>query len=239
MLGITQSKSRGLIRQIQKRWQLFLFVLPAVVYLILFDYRPMYGIVIAFQDYKLMKGITGSRFVGFRNFSRLFSSYWFPIILRNTLSISLLTLIIGFPVPILLALMVNEVKAVKMKKMFQTVSYAPHLMNRALDYIREHFTSNDLSLDATAAHCGVSAAYLSRSFKNNMGIGYIDYVTELRMNEARKLLLNTSLSVSDISLRVGYIDVSSFRKKFRQVMGVSIQETREDQRKEDDPRKDD
>ena len=168
MLGITQSKSRGLIRQIQKRWQLFL-------------------------EEKKKTERKGSEWSALER-------------------------------------IIREICAEVNRS---------DLMNRALDYIREHFTSNDLSLDATAAHCGVSAAYLSRSFKNNMGIGYIDYVTELRMNEARKLLLNTSLSVSDISLRVGYIDVSSFRKKFRQVMGVSIQETREDQRKEDDPRKDD
>ena len=67
---------KSLLRQIRERWQLFLFVLPAFFYLLLFDYKPMYGIVIAFQDYKLMKGVAGSRFVGLYNFQRLFSSYW-------------------------------------------------------------------------------------------------------------------------------------------------------------------
>lgn len=120
---------RRLLRQIRERWQLFLFVLPAFLYLLLFDYKPMYGIVIAFQDYKLMKGVAGSRFVGLSNFQRLFSSYWFPIILKNTLSISLLSLALSFPLPIALALMVNEMKSPGLKKGFQTVSYAPHFVS--------------------------------------------------------------------------------------------------------------
>ncbi|MDD6884789.1 MAG: ABC transporter permease subunit [Eubacteriales bacterium] len=120
---------KSLLRQIRERWQLFLFVLPAFFYLLLFDYKPMYGIVIAFQDYKLMKGVAGSRFVGLYNFQRLFSSYWFPIILKNTLSISLLSLALSFPLPVVLALMVNEMKSPALKKGFQTISYAPHFVS--------------------------------------------------------------------------------------------------------------
>lgn len=118
-----------LTRQIRQRWQLFMFVLPAFLYILLFDYKPMYGIIIAFQNYKLKLGVDGSSFVGFANFERLFSSYWFPIILKNTLSISILSLVISFPLPIILSLMVNEVRSPGLKKTFQTVSYAPHFVS--------------------------------------------------------------------------------------------------------------
>lgn len=122
-------KPRGWMWRLRQRWQLLVFVLPAFLYILIFDYRPMYGIVIAFQDFKLMKGIPGSAYVGLENFRRLFSSYWFPIILKNTLSISLLSLLLSFPLPILLALMVNEMKSPVLKKGFQTMSYAPHFIS--------------------------------------------------------------------------------------------------------------
>lgn len=114
---------------IRKHWQLYILLLPALLYILLFAYKPMYGILIAFQKYSLKKGISGSEWVGFENFNRLFSSYWFPIILKNTLKISVLTLVLGFPFPIIIALMANEIKSEKLKRTFQTVSYAPHFIS--------------------------------------------------------------------------------------------------------------
>jgi putative aldouronate transport system permease protein len=116
-------------RKILPRWQLYLMMLPAVLYLLLFVYKPMYGVIIAFKDYKLSLGIWGSEWIGFDNFTRLFRSYWFPIILKNTITISLLGLFIGFPVGPILALMVNEIQTPWAKKTFQTVSYAPHFIS--------------------------------------------------------------------------------------------------------------
>lgn len=113
----------------RKHWQLYIMVLPALIYILLFAYKPMYGILIAFQDYSLKKGIWGSPWVGFDNFVRIFHSYWFPIILKNTLSISILSLVIGFPVPVILSLLVNELRSEKVKKVFQTVVYAPHFIS--------------------------------------------------------------------------------------------------------------
>ncbi len=118
----------GVKRRFARR-QLYLMALPALVYLIIFVYKPMYGIVIAFQDYNLWHGIRGSQWVGLENFLRLFKSYWFPIILRNTLTISALSLLLSFPAPILLALMVNEIGHKRIKSVFQTVSYAPHFIS--------------------------------------------------------------------------------------------------------------
>lgn len=118
-------------RHILRRWQLYVMVLPAVIYLILFAYKPMYGVLVAFKNYKLKLGILGSPWMDplFGNFTRLFSSYWFPIILKNTIVISLISLVVGFPFPIILALMTNEIGRERLKKTFQTVSYAPHFIS--------------------------------------------------------------------------------------------------------------
>lgn len=122
-------RRKGLGFQISRHWQLLLMTLPALVYLVLFQYKPMYGVIIAFKNYKLKMGIWDSPWVGLKNFERLFSSYWFPIIMKNTLSISLLSLVLSFPMPVILALMVNEIKNEPIKRTFQTVSYAPHFIS--------------------------------------------------------------------------------------------------------------
>ena len=103
--------------------------LPAVLFFLLFAYKPMYGILIAFKKYNMRVGIMGSEWIGLDNFKRLFSSYWFPIILKNTLTLSLLSLIRGLPLPIILALLLNEVSNGHFRKTFQTVSYAPHFIS--------------------------------------------------------------------------------------------------------------
>ena len=116
-------------RRKEIHWQLWLMMVPAIVYMLLFVYKPMGGVLIAFQDYSLKKGIWGSQWIGFENFNRLFRSYWFPIILKNTLTISLLSLILSFPAPIILALAANEIRSERRKRTFQTVSYAPHFIS--------------------------------------------------------------------------------------------------------------
>ena len=117
------------IRTFRRNWQLYLMMLPAVLYIAIFVYKPMYGIQIAFRDFSFKEGITGSEWVGFAQFERLFSSYWFPIILKNTLVLSILGLVVGFPIPIILALMLNEVRSRKIKGFIQTISYAPHFIS--------------------------------------------------------------------------------------------------------------
>ena len=126
---MNQTPRKKLRRRVLERWQLYLMIAPALVYLIIFAYKPMYGVLIAFKQYYMKKGVWGSPWVGLSNFRRLFSNYWFPIILKNTLTLSVLSLLIGFPIPILLALMVNEVGNPVLKKTFQTVSYAPHFIS--------------------------------------------------------------------------------------------------------------
>lgn len=127
-LGRTQRRAKQK-KKILSRWQLYVMMLPAIIYTLLFAYKPMYGILIAFEKFSVKKGVLGSPWVGFDNFRRLFSSYWFPIIFRNTLVLSVLGLIIGFPLPIVLALLLNELRNQKYRTFVQTVSYLPHFIS--------------------------------------------------------------------------------------------------------------
>jgi len=116
-------------RQVRRNWDLYLLMLPVLAYFIIFNYWPMLGIQIAFKKFYAVKGIWGSPLVGLANFQRFFSSYYFWRLIRNTLGISLMQLVIGFPVPILLALMLNEVRNRYFRKSVQMVTYAPHFLS--------------------------------------------------------------------------------------------------------------
>lgn len=107
----------------------YLLVLPVVVYYILFCYKPMYGLIIAFKDFSPGAGIWGSDWVGLEHFRDFFSSYYFGRILKNTLIISGTSILFGFPAPIIFALMMNEIKNEKFKRVTQTISYMPHFIS--------------------------------------------------------------------------------------------------------------
>lgn len=104
-------------------------ILPGLLFFIVFKYVPIFGSVIAFQDYNVFSGIFGSEFVGFKHFVNLFTYPEFPRILRNTLLISFYQLVIGFPAPIILALLLNEVRKMMFKRVIQTVIYLPHFLS--------------------------------------------------------------------------------------------------------------
>jgi len=110
-------------------YDLYLMILPALVLLFLFNYLPMYGAVIAFKDYNFMGGIQGSPWVGFTHFQRLFQEREFYRILRNTLLISFYRIVFQFPLPILLAILLNEVGNMFFKRVVQTVTYMPHFLS--------------------------------------------------------------------------------------------------------------
>lgn len=122
------TKNRGYKKAMFRDYQLYLLCLPALVYIILFDYVPMYGIQLAFKDFVISKGIWGSSWVGFLHFERFFSSYQFWPVLKNTIGVSIYELLV-FPIPIILALMLNQVKSQRFKKLVQTVTYAPHFIS--------------------------------------------------------------------------------------------------------------
>ncbi|RTE10568.1 sugar ABC transporter permease [Paenibacillus whitsoniae] len=104
-------------------------LLPVIVYFAVFHYTPIYGVLMAFQDYKILKGISGSTFVGFKYFRELFSGLYFVPVLKNTLIINAYKLIFGFPAPIVLALLINEVMRPAFKKLVQTISYLPYFLS--------------------------------------------------------------------------------------------------------------
>lgn len=116
-------------KSLTKYWQLYLLLIPVIAYFIIFKYKPMLGIQIAFRDYKLRRGMWGSEWVGLKHFERFFSSYNSWPVIWNTLYLGFLTLIFCFPFPILLALVFNELRNERMKKTMQTITYAPHFIS--------------------------------------------------------------------------------------------------------------
>lgn len=112
----------------RNKW-LYVMLLPGVLYFIIFKYFPMYGLIISFQDYKPYQGIFGSEWVGFKHFKRLFTEPEFLNILWNTIVLFGLNIFIYFPIPIILALMLNELRGNFFKRIFQTLVYLPHFMS--------------------------------------------------------------------------------------------------------------
>ncbi|WP_249280970.1 ABC transporter permease subunit [Paenibacillus sp. 7516] len=119
----------ALSRSWRRHWQLYLLMIPPVAYFIIFKYVPMVNAVLAFKDYNVIKGIWGSPWVGTKYFELLFQNPAFATLIKNTLYISFYSLVVGFPVPILLALALNEVKSAKFKKTVQMVTYAPYFIS--------------------------------------------------------------------------------------------------------------
>ena len=116
-------------KDMRKNWILYVMILPVVVYYIVFAYMPMYGIQLAFKDYNVKAGIMGSPWVGFEHFERFFSAYNFELLLKNTIGLSVYSILVGFPIPIIFALMLNYLKNKYLKKTVQMVSYAPYFIS--------------------------------------------------------------------------------------------------------------
>jgi putative aldouronate transport system permease protein len=116
-------------KKIYKNWVLYLFLLPSLVYVIVLNYLPMYGIQIAFKDFRASLGIMGSPWVGLKHFKNFFGSYQFGTLLYNTLALSIYQLVATIPLPVFLALILNYTTSPKLKKVAQTSTYAPHLIS--------------------------------------------------------------------------------------------------------------
>jgi putative aldouronate transport system permease protein len=112
-----------------KHWQTYSMIIPGVLFFIVFIYIPLLGSVIAFQDYNIFNGVFHSKFVGLKHFENLFAYPEFYRVLKNTLLISIYQLILGFPAPIILALLLNEVRKLWFKRIVQTVLYLPHFLS--------------------------------------------------------------------------------------------------------------
>jgi putative aldouronate transport system permease protein len=124
-----KKKNNKTLELIKRNYILYFFMLPVIIYVILFNYAPLYGIQIAFKDFRASSGIFGSEWVGWYWFKTFISSRRFLQILRNTLTISIYNLAVGFPIPIILALMINCLTGTKFKRIAQTVTYMPHFIS--------------------------------------------------------------------------------------------------------------
>lgn len=120
---------RSLVRSYVNNWDLYLLLIPVLAYFIIFRYWPMAGVQIAFKDFYANRGIWGSPWAGLKHFERFFSGYYFPRLMRNTISLSFLYMLFSFPMPILLAIMLNECRTLRLKKLVQTITYAPHFLS--------------------------------------------------------------------------------------------------------------
>ena len=114
---------------IKKDKELYLMLLPCIASLFVFCYLPYYGLTLAFKDYKMLSGIMGSPWTGLDNFKKLFSDPYFVKVLLNTVKISVLNLVIGYPLPIILVILMNEMYSAKVKKIFQVVLYLPYFIS--------------------------------------------------------------------------------------------------------------
>ena len=132
------SKKKAAVKAPQKKsgwkavcssWQLYLLVLPAVIYFFVFNYLPLYGIQIAFKDYKAVKGIAGSPWAGLKHFKNFFKAYYFNRLIWNTLWLNILNLLFSFPVPLILAILLNQIRKPGVKRVIQTTIYVPYFIS--------------------------------------------------------------------------------------------------------------
>ncbi len=169
-MNMKNSASRGsavalrrkpLKKQIQENWQLYAMLLVPVVLTVIYKYVPMYGIQIAFRDYKASRGMWGSEWIGLEWFQRFFSAPTCARMIKNTLLLSFYSLLWGFPIPIILALMLNQMRFQRFKRVTQTVLYAPHFIS-------------------TMVICGMIRIFLSPSggLVNLLAGTSIDFLTE-------------------------------------------------------------
>ena len=124
-----ERRKAGRLRKAGRCWQLYLLLLPAVAYIFIFNYMPLYGIQIAFRKYSARKGYLGSAWVGWKNFNRFFNSPDLWRLIKNTLTLSVYSLVVGFPLPIILSLMLNQCASGGTKRVVQNVIYAPHFVS--------------------------------------------------------------------------------------------------------------
>lgn len=160
-VALTEKQKEKAMRKrlIKRDWRMnkavYLMAVPVIAYFIIFNYIPMGGILMAFEDYSIKKGILGSTWIGFGNFIRFFNSVYFWRLIRNTLLISFYGLIFSFPFPIIFALCLNEIRNVKFKKLTQTISYMPYFISIVVVVsILQDFTKADGILTQLAALFG-------------------------------------------------------------------------------------
>ena len=127
-----ESRLMRIVYHLRREWQIYLMLIPTLVWFIVFLYKPMYGLQIAFKDYSIFKGVANSPWIGWEHFTYLFDNDQFIRAVWNTIKISALNLIFGFPAPIILALMFNEILHATYKRTAQTIVYLPHFISSVI-----------------------------------------------------------------------------------------------------------
>jgi len=190
--GRRDSYVSRLARDLVKNKIIYLMALPVVAYYLIFDYGPMYGASIAFKDFSAIKGITGSPWVGFQNFKDFFNDVYFGRIVRNTLLLSIYNIIFGFPAPIILALLLNEVRQQLFKRFVQSITYLPHFISiMVLCGLIVDFTSRNGIINDLLAFMGMERVtmllkpelfrtiYVGSNIWQELGWGSIIYLAAL------------------------------------------------------------
>lgn len=213
------SYSRRLGRDLRVNKELYLLFIPVLVYYILFHYVPMYGASIAFKNFTPSMGISGSPWVGFKHFNAFFSSYYFGTLLRNTLVISLSSLIFGFPVPIIFALLINELRNKRYARVVQTITYVPHFVSLVVvcGMIRE-FTSSTGLVTQLLSYVG----FQPRTMLNDQNLFVPVYVISGIWQEAGwgSIIFLAALTAIDPELyEAAEIDGAN---RFRRVLHITI-----------------
>jgi len=126
---VKPTKKENIWNTFKRDYQLWLMILPAIVVIVIFNYIPMYGIQLAFREFDFTKGFTGGEWVGLKYFDQFIHNYMFKDLMTNTITISLATIILGFPAPIIMALIINQVFWKRWKKTLQTTVYLPHFIS--------------------------------------------------------------------------------------------------------------
>lgn len=149
-------------KTLHKMWNykwVYLMLLPVIIYFIVFKYVPMYGIVLAFKDYNIFKGIMESPWVGFKIFQKIFANKNFWNSIRNTFSLNLLTLAVSFPLTIIVSLMINEVMHTRLKKIVQSILYLPHFISWVVvaSIVVNLFSQNGGTINLMLNHLGINS----------------------------------------------------------------------------------
>ncbi len=205
---------------IRNNWQLYILILPAVIYFFVFNYLPLYGIQIAFKDYKAGLGILDSKWVGIEHFKNFFNAYYFKRLLTNTLLLNLYNLLWSFPVPVILALLLNRIRSDKVKRGIQTTIYVPYFIstvvlagmlyiflspsNGILNYALSYF--NHKPIDFMSESSMFRTIYVISGVWQSAGWGTILYIASLSGVD-QSLYEAADIDGANIWQKIRYIDI--------------------------------
>lgn len=215
-------KKKSLKAVLRTNWQLYILVLPAIIYFIVFNYMPLYGIQIAFKDYKAVDGIAGSAWVGLKHFENFFNAYYFKRLITNTLLLNIYNLLWNFPIPLILAIFLNQIRSEKRKRFIQTSIYVPYFISTVvlagmlyiflsptsgiLNFAREAMGMNPIDFMSEAS--AFRPIYIISGIWQSAGYGTILYIATLSGIDPA-LYEAAEIDGASIWQKIRYIDLPS------------------------------